>query len=321
MVVPVGGAAPAWIRCAASLARLDPPPAETVVVLDGPNAAAARCAADIGARVVALGERGGPARARNRGAAATRQAVLLFLDADVEVPADLVSRVAASFAAHPEAVALFGSYDDAPADPGFLSQYRNLLHHHVHQTASGAASTFWAGCGAIRRWAFEEVGGFDERFAEPSIEDIELGVRLRRAGHVIRLVKDLQVRHLKRWRAGDMLATDLWRRAVPWTALMLRDGRITNDLNVKTGDRVSVALAFVTLAAAAAAWRWPALLAVAAAATVLALVLNARLFGFFRRRRGALFALRAMPVYWAYLLICGLGFGLGVVRHLLGRRP
>jgi hypothetical protein len=37
--------------------------------------------------------------------------------------------------------------------------------------------TFWAGCGAIRKRTFEELGGFDR--AWESIEDIELGVRLR----------------------------------------------------------------------------------------------------------------------------------------------
>ena len=33
----------------------------------------------------------------------------------------------------PASTALFGSYDDAPAAPGLVSQFRNLLHHYVHQ--------------------------------------------------------------------------------------------------------------------------------------------------------------------------------------------
>ena len=46
---------------------------------------------------------------------------------------------------------LFGSYDDDPPAPGLVSRYKNLLHHHVHQNGRPDASTFWAGCGAIRR--------------------------------------------------------------------------------------------------------------------------------------------------------------------------
>jgi GT2 family glycosyltransferase len=318
IVVPVGGAAPTWSRAAASLARLDPAPGELLVVVDGPNAAQAATANAIGARVVTLAERGGPARARNQGAQAARKDVILFVDADIEVSPDLVARVTEAFAARPDLSALMGSYDDSPGDPGFLSQYRNLLHHFVHQSARETASTFWAGCGAVRRQAFEEVGGFDEALVD-RIEDIDLGARLLRAGHSICLVKDLQVKHLKRWLLADMLATDLWRRAVPWTELMLRERTMVNDLNVRSRDRASVVMAFIVLLALPAAWFWPPLLIVAAIAVLAVVVLNAPLFRFYLRRRGPLFALGTLPLYWVFLLICGLGVVLGLSRHVLTR--
>ncbi len=320
VIVPVGGAAPSWDRCASSLARLDPAPAEIVVVIDGPNGAVASVAAGIGATVVQLEKRSGPATARNLGAQTTGAGVLLFIDSDIEVPADLVADVARALSADPGTTAVIGSYDESPGDPAFVSQYRNLLHHFVHQKGRERASTFWAGCGAVRKQAFNEVGGFDGSYPVPSIEDIELGSRLLRSGHAIRLVKDLQVKHLKKWRLADLLRTDLLRRAAPWTELMLREGQIVNDLNVKTRDRLSVILAFIPLLVIPAAWVWPPLLGFGVAALVLVVVLNAGLFGFFLRRRGIFFTLRAMPMYWLYLLICGFGFALGLLRHRFGRR-
>ena len=321
VVVPVGGRAPAWDRCVQSLARLDPAPGEIVAVIDGPNDDLAEQASEIGAKVVVLPERGGPARARNRGVQASSRDILLFLDSDVEAPVGLVAQVAELFAAHRDLTAVIGSYDDSPGDPGFVSQYRNLLHHFVHQNGCETASTFWAGCGAVRRKAFCEMEGFDERYTDPSIEDIELGSRLLRAGHTIRLVKDLQVKHLKKWRFAGMLATDLFSRAIPWTELMLGEGQMVNDLNVKTRDRVSVVTAFVLLVTLPAAWIWPPWLAVGALATLLIVALNADLFRFYRRERGVLFAVGVLPLYWMYLLTCGLGFGLGLLRHLIGGKP
>ena len=150
VVVPAGGGAPAWERCARSLARLDPAPRDIIVVVDGPDDRVAAGAADIGATVIGLREPNGPAVARNLGARAADADILLFIDADIEVPADLVARVAGLFAERPAMTAVIGSYDDAPGDPGFLSQYRNLLHHYVHQHGREDASTFWAGCGAVR---------------------------------------------------------------------------------------------------------------------------------------------------------------------------
>jgi len=319
IVVPVGGAAPAWGRCAASLAALDPPPGAIVAVIDGPNDSLAETAASIGARVVVMDARGGPARARNRGAQEVDNEVLLFVDSDIEAPSDLAARVAELFDIDGNLTAAIGSYDDSPADPKLVSQYRNLLHHFVHQNGREAASTFWAGCGAVRRRAFVRVGGFDEDYPVPCIEDIELGSRLVSAGHTIRLVKGLQVKHLKRWRFVDMVTTDLLRRASPWTELMLREGKMVNDLNVKVRDRLSVVLAFVALISLAFAWLWPPLFVACAAAIVLMVAVNASLFRFFGRQRGWLFALAVLPLYWVYLLTCGLGFALGIVRHLLGR--
>src|SRR5205807_8681242 len=61
-------------------------------------------------------------------------------------------------------------------------------------------STFWAGLGAVRRDAFEAVGGFDaERYLVPSVEDIDLGARLATTGHRIELDPAVQGTHLKAW--------------------------------------------------------------------------------------------------------------------------
>ncbi|MEL7060978.1 MAG: glycosyltransferase family A protein [Acidobacteriota bacterium] len=321
LVVPVGGAAPAWPRSARSLAHLDPPPHELIVVIDGvvdDNAHPSDAAPD-SSRILQLDERGGPARARNRGAAEATGEVLLFLDADIEAPPDLIERVQNAFAGLEAPDAVLGSYDDTPSDASWVSQFRNLLHHYVHQTSHETASTFWSGCGAVRREAFLEVDGFDEGYGDPSIEDIELGARLIRSGRRIRLVRHLQVKHLKRWTFRSMVHTDLFKRAIPWTEQMLSSGGLVDDLNVKPRYRISVAFAFLLLAALplSVAFRPARWLAAAIGGGIVAL--NAGLFGLFRRIHGSLFALASLPLYWVYLLICGLGFGLGSLRFFAGR--
>src|SRR5688500_4137339 len=72
----------------------------------------------------------GPAVARSRGSEGARGEVLVFIDADTRVHSDPLSRFAALMRERPEVNAVFGAYDDAPAHPSFLSQYRNLLHRY-----------------------------------------------------------------------------------------------------------------------------------------------------------------------------------------------
>ena len=171
--------------------------------------------------------------------------IVFFIDADVCIHREAVCRVASRFAADPNVQAIIGSYDDSPHEQDVLSMYRNLMHRYVHQNGRQEATTFWSGCGAIRRDLFLNFGGFDESYGRPAIEDIELGYRLYSGGHEIVLDPALEVKHLKRWGFLNLVKTDVFDRGIPWTELILRDGRMPNDLNVQTSQRVSVALAFV----------------------------------------------------------------------------
>ena len=318
VIVPVYDGGDAFRACLASLAACEPAAHELIVVVDGADGGSAALASAAGANVVQLVSTVGPARARNIGAASASGDVLLFVDADVVVPPALIGRVAAYLQSAPDMAAVIGSYDAAPADPGFLSQYRNLLHHYVHQTGREEASTFWCGCGAIRRAIFLDAGGFNCGFSDPSVEDIEFGYRLRRAGHRVRLLKDLQVTHLKRWTALSMLRTDVFARAAPWTRLIIRSRVLPNDLNVRTSSRASVALVFA-LAAALLASTWsPWGITVAVLAGLGLAGLNAGFYGFLWRVRGPLFTLAALPWHWVYFACAGIGFSIGAAQEVLG---
>ena len=79
--------------------------------------------------VLKLDEKWSPGRARNRGVKASRGSILLFIDADVRVARDTISRIAKTLEENPEVAAVFGSYDDEPFSHNFFSQYKNLFHH------------------------------------------------------------------------------------------------------------------------------------------------------------------------------------------------
>ena len=55
----------------------------------------------------------------------------------------------------------------------------------------------------------------------PSVEDIELGMRLTAAGSAIVLDPAIQGTHLKRWTLVQMVRTDLFKRGIPWVQLLL----------------------------------------------------------------------------------------------------
>jgi glycosyltransferase involved in cell wall biosynthesis len=252
VIVPVHNGEKVLPRCLEAIAGFAYPGFECIVVDDGSTDNSAEIARDFSCKVISIpdGPRG-PSNARNIGVSAARGKIVVFIDADVVAPAETLSRMAEAFEREPGVAAVFGSYDDHPDQGSLLSQYKNLFHHYVHQTGKENASTFWSGCGAVRREVFLQMGGFDAlRYPRPSIEDIELGYALISAGYEIRLIKEIQVNHLKRWSLPVLFKSDIFERGLPWTSLILRYRSLPDDLNVRRSQRVSAALCLAILAIA-----------------------------------------------------------------------
>ena len=313
VIIPAYNAATDLRECLAALAVCRESVDEILVADDASTDDTAAAAVAGGARVVRHDRNRGPAAARNLGAAHADGDILFFVDADVAVASDAVGRVKQLFRANPEVAAVFGSYDTRPRAPGVVSQYRNLLHHYVHQHGSTEAFTFWAGCGAVRRDAFVAVGGFDDRSAWHFIEDIELGYRLRRAGYRVHLDKELRATHLKRWTLTGVLRTDTLFRAAPWTRLIRQTAMVQADLNLTRTQRLSVMLAGVVAVCLplAAVNRTSAFVAALTIASLV--VLNRTLYRFFYRERGFFFALACVPLHVLYFLCSGAGFMYGLL--------
>jgi GT2 family glycosyltransferase len=293
VVVPATNAPPTLARCLAALEASDRPADEVVVVTDPALSATA---------------------ARNHGAAQASGDVVVFVDADVDVHPEALGRIRAALVADDRLTAVFGSYDDAPADPGVVSAFRNLLHHHVHHGNAGPAETFWTGLGAVRRQAFLAVGGFDEeQYPHPSIEDIELGDRLRAAGHRVALDPAILGTHLKVWTVRSMVWTDFIRRGVPWVSLQVRRRRVSGALNCGWRHRLSAAATVIAVVAAALAMV-PLLLA-----GIAALVgLNLGFYALLLRRLGPLQAVAGVALHGLHHLVAVAAVPVGVAAGLLG---
>lgn len=293
VVVPATDRPPTLERCLAALRRGTRTPEETIVQ-EEPSGS-------------------GPAAARNLGVARCGAEVLVFVDSDVEVHADALERIARHFAEDPELAAVFGAYDDDPADPALTSRYRNLLHHHVHTGAAGEAETFWAGLGAVRRAAFEAAGGFDpERFPHASVEDIELGMRLRRGGGRVLLDPQIRGRHLKAWTPLSMVRTDFARRGVPWARLLLREGGDSTALNLSRRRRASTGASVALLAALLA--RRPRL---AAAALLANLAFDRDLYALLARRGGPRLLLAGIGLHQLHQLTAAASVPAALALHVV----
>ncbi len=293
---------------------------ELIVVDDKSQDDTAEVAATFGAQVIKMEKNGGPGAARNHAANTAKGEFLWFVDADV-VAHPGGAEIIRDALTDPTVEAVFGSYDEAPPASNFASQYKNLTHRFYHQRGKKEASTFWSGCGAIRRDVFNQMGGFDVKmFRKPSVEDIELGYRVRAAGGRVLLRSDLLSTHLKKWTVREVVYTDIFRRALPWSRLLIKQGEVTDDLNVNTAERVRALLAGVMFLSVVVGLMFPVLWFAPLIAGVLVFWANSKFFSFMMKARGVLFALRSMLFHQVYYIYSGIVFSYAVMEETLRNR-
>lgn len=329
VVVPVRNGGEYIYDCLNAILASNYEPLETIVVDDASTDNTVEISRKAGANTITLDKQSGPAAARNRGAESARGDILLFIDADVVINNDTIELIARAFRDNPEIAGVFGSYDNKPQAPDFISQYRNLLHHYVHQIAKRDAKTFWTGCGAVRKAVFDELRGFDEiRHPIPSMEDIELGLRMSGQGYKIILDKNIQVKHLKHWGLYSLIKTDIFQRAVPWSRLILERKLLPRDLNLRFRDRFSTALVGIIIIAAFIYILGlfthvdfipnGYLLLTALISLSVILILNRGLYLFYLRKRGLGFALLSIAMHLLFYVYSGITFGVLWIRSKLG---
>ena len=286
---------------------------ELIVVDDASRDDTVEIASEYADLVIRLPEPSrGPGYARNRGVERARGDCVLFLDSDVLVRPDTLTRVATTMTTRQDVDAVFGAYCDEPAAAGVVSQYRNLLHHYTHDQEPGEAQTFWAGCGCIRRSVFISAGMYDEwRFSRPQIEDVELGYRMSAHGHRILLQPDIQVTHLKRWTFRGMLKADFMDRGVPWARLLAEQRALlgpaaskAKSLSLRAKEKSNTFLVCLGLLLLAISVRPKdhLLATLGAICLVLVVLRGLPLYSFFFRKRGLAFAMCGVVLHVIYYL-------------------
>lgn len=315
VIIPVHNGGSDFASCLQALTLSTFDDWELIVVDDGSTDGSDSLASEAADVLLFTGGRAGPAAARNLGAERARGQWLCFLDADCSVHPDSLQAAMRVIAREPGIDAVFGSYDDTPSAPGIVSRFKNLQHHFVHQRGERRAETFWTGFGLVRRDVFMRLGGLDAtRYRRSSIEDIELGYRMREAGCEIRLVPEALVTHHKKWSLWRLIRSDIFDRGLPWSRLIAERRNGARELNLAWHARFSVVLGVTALLALVGALLWPPFFWLFALSIVILIVLNQTFYRFLLRRGGVGLAVAGIGLHWLYQVDCAVAFVLGRIE-------
>lgn len=197
---------------------------ELIVVDDRSTDGTAVLAAGLGARVIPSAGKPGAAGARNTGAAAAGGEWVLFVDSDAVAPPGWRERLTEAIRKGADGVqAVYGR--EAVGDDA-ATFYKNFYYHYTFTRR--IKGDYITGCGtfffSVRREIFAELGGFDENIPGATVEDADFAARMISAGGRIRIARDLEVLHLRRYTFGQLMRYE-WNMMVSKVLyLFRRDG-------------------------------------------------------------------------------------------------
>ncbi len=224
VVIPAHNATRTLARCLRAVRPQLDEGDELVVVDDGSTDRTSEAAEREGATVLRLRAQGGAGAARNAGVAVTTAPWMLFIDADVYLPSNLLARLRGLVSALEDQDAVVAVYEARPMHRNPASLFLHLGQaFRMHSLAPGPGTVLGTSCAAVRRRAFEAVGGFptEEEFA--GSEDRSFGEKL---GHGrVLLRSDIQVAHDRPIRLAGLLRMNA-RRAFSEARWRARDGKL-----------------------------------------------------------------------------------------------
>jgi glycosyltransferase involved in cell wall biosynthesis len=296
---------------------------EIIVVDDASTDGSVAMAARYADTVVKLaGRPSGPGYSRNRGVELARGAMIAFVDGDVVVQPDTLSRMLNILRDRPDIAAVSASHDERSGAPNFVSQYWNLLLSFGEQRHAGRCAKFAPGCGVVRRSAFLSAGMYDEwRFHTSSMESVELGERLLGGGGVL-LSSELKVTHLKTWDLKSV-SGEVWHRSRVLARSLgyLRMSVAAPSEVVFTLSRTLVpAVALLgTLMLAAAFVPSPHSAAKGGLALAVLFLANLPVHRFYTRARGLGFAILSAPLHIVVQIVAAVALCTGwILRDVFG---
>lgn len=272
------------------------------------------------AKYIRLEKNSGPARARNVGAEAAKNDILIFVDSDVVLNEDTLQRIRDKFRDEKVGI-LGGEYDLEPANPSPAARFKALMVA-SWRPKENFVTVFLTRIGAIKKEIFAKFGGFDASLKTASVEDYEFGRRLMDAGHILYYDPAITVRHhFPPFRKQVKL---FFHRAFMWVYTFRRCGKFDNTCTTPLQgiSQLCGFLAIVSLSLSAVNIK---LLFVSAAFLVIFVLTSSRFFLSTLEHEGLIFTLRA--IIMALIISCSIALGAlwGVIYYFAisrsGKRP
>ena len=139
---------------------------EVIIVDDASGDQTVAIAKNYPCRIFTLKSNKGPAYARNYGTKKATGELIVFIDSDVVVESDILTRFLGNYS-HDQVDCVVGFFAKSNPYSDYFSQYKSLYcYYKYYQLENIDVSAFNSTVVAIKKSVFVQVGGFDENLSD-----------------------------------------------------------------------------------------------------------------------------------------------------------
>lgn len=319
VIVPVYNDAIALGKCLASIYHSNYQTYEVIVVDDASTDNSAAVAQSFGCKLIELDKNSGVAAARNVGAESAAGAILVFIDSDVVIEPETLAKFAATHEDGNVSICTSQVYP-VSLSSGFAPELLAATWHYIINRASDNPFSVSTMAFSIRRKIFSQLGGFNTTYKSSGGEEFEIAVPIRSHGYTVHFDRTILVHH--HYQSFWARFKTVLRRSHVYglTAYQYRFGfdkdqgtvsEVLNSLLALIGF-LSIPLMIVDL-------RYLMLFLLSLLAHLL---IDGSFYRYLQSSKSSFFAVRAVPVHFAWYFAAGLGVAMTAVsifKNWVGR--
>ncbi len=258
----------------------------------------------------------GPAKARNIGAQKAKGKFLLFLDSDVELQPSAL-KYAFQEAKRAKFLAFTGIWDWHQKTRAFFPQFKALRdwsYWFVERERGARYYLFSTRVAGIEKKLFKKLGGFSEKYKDPTVEDIELTYRIEEQNNRIRFCPKIIVNH--EFEGFFAVAIKYFKRSRDWIQLFPKRQKFDPVATSKREALKPVFLGLFFIGLGSYLFRQNLLFLIVSVVFFLFFIaVELKFLIFLAKKKGWLFVIQSIPIVIVLYIIIGLGSAYGLLLY------
>lgn len=232
IIIPAYNAGKTIKKCLDSIVKQDFTDFETIIVNDCSIDNTEEIINQYRVRQIILEKNQGPAAARNIGIKEAKGDILIFIDSDVAFrDANALSKLAKVFQERKDIDGAIMIKDKVPLNQGIIPLYWAYYKYYLWNQPGEFQTSFTTERSVVKRYVFDKVGLFNEKYKKADVEDFELGYKMNEQGYKLLIVRDIKVlHHFETFRQSVKKIT---KRAWQWIRLFLKRKKFDSVYSTK----------------------------------------------------------------------------------------